>query len=429
MKKPLLFVIFYCIALQSLFSWGYRKEIAGNAWPGSQTVSEYYAYDLLESDADRQIVFDINRNSTFLFSGGEIGFKADETKNLKDSSKIKVIIKDDNNTRRTFGVSGFAVESGRYVLRLKSEDIRGIALIFSYNNHPSMLVESDDFAYDLGKFECSDFSIDIKCIENGHDFRGGFCFSCNKRANDVNSMVYIDGGLWFDMRDTRYDYDMDEIVEDKVLARVDSFYISSHEVTQAEWYAVMKTNPSYFKGCDLPVENVSWYDAVEFCNAKSLKEGFAPCYKMDGGVVACDFKTNGYRLPTEAEWFYAADEGIRRKYYAYCGGDVLDELGWYRDNSEGRTRRVMTKSPNSFGLYDMSGNVAEWCWDRYCSYLSGGENPVGLDYKLNLDDMSSSVKGGSWASQAWGCTIFERSCHTTDKKDNRTGFRVVRSIM
>ena len=165
------------------------------------------------------------------------------------------------------------------------------------------------------------------------------------------------------------------------------------EVTQKQWQIIMGNNPSRFKGDNLPVENVSWIDAVEFCNALSEKRGLEKCYsnghwayydkKKNKDVteedynkdqkkkyskrqvikyytIDCNFNANGYRLPTVEEWQYAAKGGQKFK---YSGSDNLDEVGWYNKNSEEKTHPVAQKKPNGYGLYDMSGNVSEWCWD------------------------------------------------------------------
>nr|WP_294424678.1 formylglycine-generating enzyme family protein [uncultured Treponema sp.] len=165
------------------------------------------------------------------------------------------------------------------------------------------------------------------------------------------------------------------------------------EVTQELYKSVMGENPSNFKGeKNLPVERVSWYDAIVFCNRLSVKEGLKPVYSIDGVTnvsmwgyvphkensiskeIKWDEKANGYRLPTVEEWRYAAKGGQEFK---YSGSDNLDEVGWYRENSGGKIHPVAQKKPNGYGLYDMNGNVLEWCWDSspsysYSRYYCGG---------------------------------------------------------
>ncbi|MDR1374834.1 MAG: SUMF1/EgtB/PvdO family nonheme iron enzyme, partial [Treponema sp.] len=135
---------------------------------------------------------------------------------------------------------------------------------------------------------------------------------------------------------------------------VKSFYMGKYEVTQGEWIRVMGSNPSNWKGDTLPVEKVSWYDAVEYCNKLSRQEGLTPAYWGSRDSITCDFNATGYRLPTEAEWEYAAKGGNKGSMtYEYAGGNAVDSVAWYDGNSGNRTHPVGTKQPNSLGLYDM----------------------------------------------------------------------------
>jgi formylglycine-generating enzyme required for sulfatase activity len=155
------------------------------------------------------------------------------------------------------------------------------------------------------------------------------------------------------------------------------FLLSTTEVTQGQWRSVMNTNPAHNRHCgpDCPVEKVSWSDAVMFANALSKKEGLRPAYRISGQSVTWDRSASGYRLPTEAEWEYAARAGEDT---AYAGSNEVDRVAWYADNTN-KTHRVAAKQKNAWGLYDMSGNVWEWCWDRYRSYSGSSTDPVGPD--------------------------------------------------
>lgn len=202
--------------------------------------------------------------------------------------------------------------------------------------------------------------------------------------------------------------------------KMSPFYISKYEVTQELYQSVTGENPSNFKGHQRPVENVSWYDAIRFCNLLSKKDGKTPVYSVNGntdvdswnytahigqsinGGVKKDVKANGYRLPTAKEWKFAAAGG---KNYTYAGSNNIDEVAWYNGNSGGETHEVGQKNANGYGLYDMSGNVWEWCWD---SDDNGG--------RCNC--------GGSWNYGADFCEVEFEGYYYPYSRFNSLGFRV-----
>jgi len=182
----------------------------------------------------------------------------------------------------------------------------------------------------------------------------------SQQTERLENFVFVEGGT-FQMGSN--DGDSDEKPVHSVT--VSSFYVGKFEVTQKEYQNVMGKNPSYFKGENNPVENVTWYDAVKYCNKRSEKEGRTPSYNINGNNVTCDFSANGYRLPTEAEWEYAARGGNKSQNYKYSGSNKIGDVAWYDSNSGLRTHPVGQKAPNELGIYDMTGNVWEWCWDWY----------------------------------------------------------------
>ncbi|MDR2193693.1 MAG: SUMF1/EgtB/PvdO family nonheme iron enzyme [Treponema sp.] len=200
------------------------------------------------------------------------------------------------------------------------------------------------------------------------------------------------------------------------------FYMSVYEITQKEWREVMGNNPSYFKGDNLPVENVSWYDAIEYCNKRSVKEGLTPAYSGSGNAIQCNFNASGYRLPTEAEWEWAARGGGKDPLeYTYSGSNSADTVAWYGSNSGGSTHSVGTKRANSLGLYDMSGNVYEWCWDWKGSYgNSAVTDPLGAasgSYRV--------LRGGCWNSDMQYVRSADRGFNTPSDRSYVLGLRVV----
>ena len=215
-------------------------------------------------------------------------------------------------------------------------------------------------------------------------------------------MVYVAGGT-FTMGATA-EQGSDAYSDEKPThsVTVSDFYIGKYEVTQAQWKAIMGSNPSYFKGDNLPVENVSWDDIQEFIRKLNAQTG------------------KRFRLPTEAEWEYAARGGNKSKGYKYSGSDNVDDVAWYYDNSSRKTHPVGQKSPNELGIYDMTGNVCEWCQDWYGSYSSSSQtNPTGPS--------SGSIRvlrGGSWYSHAGTCRVSNRYSDSSDYRGSYNGFRL-----
>ena len=193
------------------------------------------------------------------------------------------------------------------------------------------------------------------------------------------------------------------------LVEVVPFRMSAFPVTRS-WYALVTGRGlSGTEGGRLPVEGVSWWDAVRFCNALSRREGLAPAYDLcvDAGTAEWDASSDGYRLPTEAEWEHACRAGTAGARYG-----PLDEVAWYRGNSDGRIHAVGGRQPNAWGLYDMLGNVWDWCWDVYDAEVYG-------TYRV--------LRGGGWADEHWSCRAsVRRRSHPTFRIDD-VGFRVARS--
>jgi formylglycine-generating enzyme required for sulfatase activity len=206
---------------------------------------------------------------------------------------------------------------------------------------------------------------------------------------------------------------------------VQAFWIGQYEVTQAEYQALMKTNPSNFKGDKLPVESVSWYDAVDYCNARSLAESLTPAYTVNGVNVTWDRTANGYRLPTEAEWEYACRAGAATAWHTgNADNDALKAAAWYSANSTSTTHTTGQKQPNAWRLYDMHGNVWEWCWDIYGAYPRGAQsNPAGAAFESG----NRVLRGGSWYHSA---RILRSACRNSFNPSGGyfiIGFRLARN--
>jgi formylglycine-generating enzyme required for sulfatase activity/flavodoxin len=250
-----------------------------------------------------------------------------------------------------------------------------------------------------------------------------------------SSLVLIDGGT-FKMGSQS---DEPERTDDEILheVTVDSFYIAKTELTQKEYQSLMGNNPSENQGDNLPVENVTWYDAIQYCNKLSVSEGLTPCYTISSNSVTWDKSADGYRLPTEAEWEYAAraktdtpfsfgdyvDDEDANCYNAY--GYNCDASGTWVNGYLQHTVRVDSYAANGYGLYNMHGNVAEWVWDWYSDYsIENTSNPTGPDsgnYKI--------ARGGGWNDFPKHIRSAYRSAFPADVPLYSIGIRPVRSAV
>jgi len=221
---------------------------------------------------------------------------------------------------------------------------------------------------------------------------------------DINNlMVEIPSGK-IELRDDR--------TKEKWIVEIESFLLCKFPVTQDLYYEVMKKNPSTFKGDKKPVETVTWKEVVIFCNSLSIKLDLKPCYSfsIDTEEIFFDSKKDGFRLPTEAEWEYACKAGNKEIRYG-----ELDLIAWYKENSEKTTHDVGMKEANLWGLYDMLGNVWEWCSDIYDETVYGS-------YRI--------FRGGGWYDEARGCMATNRRrSHPTLFKIDDLGFRIARNII
>ena len=233
-------------------------------------------------------------------------------------------------------------------------------------------------------------------------------------------------------------YTTSDIFKDGKTVTVPNLYVCDHEVTQAEYEkyctygSYCSPSSTYGDGDNYPAYYVSWFDALVYCNKRSIAEDLTPCYTINNSTdpddwgsipdstyhenwsswwaVTCDFTANGYRLPTEAEGEYAARGGseLSGYQYKYAGSDIIDEVAWYDDNSSSKTHEVKSKAANGLGLYDMSGNLWELCWN-------------------SRDNKRRYLRGGSWNYSADSCSVSHRGIDYAYNRNDSDGFRVVRT--
>ncbi len=278
-----------------------------------------------------------------------------------------------------------------------------VSLVLSQNNGATWSSALKNVSGDVGKNITSGYNqITWNVLEEREQLVGDqiqFKVIANGKKSFGPEMVFVEGGT-FQMGSSSGDSN-ERPVHSVTLS---SFSIGKYEVTQAQWKAVMENNPSSFRGCDnCPVESVSWNDVQEFIRKLNAQTG------------------KNYRLPTEAEWEFAAKGGKQSRGYTYSGSSNVGSVAWYYDNSQSKTHAVGGKQANELGIYDMSGNVWEWCSDWYGNYNSYNEtNPTGASSGQNR-----VLRGGSWYIIADYCHTAIRNWYGPGGRDSSIGFRLV----
>jgi formylglycine-generating enzyme len=260
-----------------------------------------------------------------------------------------------------------------------------------------------------------------------------FASSCRQKI--VKNFVFVEGGNFINTKSNYFGKGM----------KINGFFIGKYEVTQKEWIEIMGNNPSKFEGDNLPVETISWYDCVDYCNKRSLKEGLKICYNIDKNQkdpsnfdnrddlkwkVTIDDEANGYRLPKVAEWEYASGGGQLSENYIYSGSNNIEKVAWFWSNSGDKnlsgttwnwsavqknnckTKTVGSKESNELGIFNMSGNVREWCWE----WENKGPEPK-----------ERSWRGGGWAGGDFCCESSYKGSYVGNSKGADIGFRVCRN--
>lgn len=275
---------------------------------------------------------------------------------------------------------------------------------------PPVEVLSDEEVEERYQTERLFYRKKLEKYQQKRTLRGGVSFTLNMIPNGAFEMGCDEGEVkWRPRHKVKMSYPL---------------LVGETPVTQELFERVMRDANFKFSGAKNPAESLSWSEAIDFCNRLSQLEGLKPAYELIQGEISWDKESNGYRLPTEAEWEYFARAGVPS---LYAGSNDIDQVAWYKENSADTTQAVAQKRENAWGLYDISGNVWEWCYDTYLEdcYQDRGIEPS-LD-PIVIGEGPKVIRGGSWSYEPEGLRLFYRSRLAGKFKTSRVGFRIVRS--
>ncbi len=371
------------------------------------------------------LVTSLSNNLKFNFNGKDY-FTDKEFSNLESKAhKIKFYKENEKNLEKIF----FFERGGNYIIQADLDGrtilIAKQVIIKADQNWDKFVIDGavqseNDFIYE--DFFDTSKTYQLKITKKNQTIEKTITLATPTNEEvSFSTMILVKGGE-FMMGSKKGG---DESPMHKVI--LDDFYIGSYEVTQREWVTIEGSNPATIQQDDLPIDRISWFGAVTYCNKKSELEGLEKCYTITGLSAECDFTKNGYRLPTEAEWEFVAKGGLNSKSYAFSGSSTINDVAWYSSNAKFKLQPVGQKIPNELGVYDMNGNVWEFCWDWHDpSYYSNSPkiSPTGPENRANLSN--KVMRGGSVRDVKSKTNNTARWTTTRTSMRPGKGFRIVR---